>query len=163
MDQVMIERWNSVVRHGDTVWHVGDFCLRNRNYALSVFRKLHGMIIILDNSMHHDKWMSSKEGVLEVLTASSDTIRVAKQIVEVTLPVVTDSGLKDHVFVLSHFPLFAWPKAFYGSIQLHGHVHGAPVSTENNFPSYDVGVDCNNFTPVNAEHILQRIKERGAT
>lgn len=154
MDAEMINRWNSVVNDGDVVYHVGDFCLKNRHYALSVFRKLKGMIYILDCSMHHDRWMRNKEDVLEVYTASSDTVKVTKQIIEITV--------KNQIFILSHFPLFAWPKAYYGSIHIHGHVHGSPIFTENGFPAVDVGVDCNNFTPVSAYEIIERVKGRGA-
>lgn len=43
-------------------------------------------------------------------------------------------------------------------IQLHGHVHSTPDKPWNYFDNqYDVGVDNNNFTPVNLAELLDKI------
>lgn len=41
MDQVMIERWNALVKPEDLVWHLGDVAM-NTKYGISILRKLNG-------------------------------------------------------------------------------------------------------------------------
>jgi len=43
MDDVMIKNWNNVVKHGDTVFHLGDFVFRGRVSLMKQY--LNGNII----------------------------------------------------------------------------------------------------------------------
>ena len=55
MDEVMIERWNSVVKKNDTVYHLGDFAFRGapaNNYK----KKLSGNIICLQGNHDDQNW-----------------------------------------------------------------------------------------------------------
>lgn len=64
-----------------------------------------------------------------------------------------------------HYPMLSWPRSHYGSIQLHGHMHGSADDNmrnrQNNILLYDVGVDANNFYPVSIEEILEYFKLAG--
>ena len=62
--------------------------------------------------------------------------------------------------ILNHFPFGSLPDPAtnYPVIQLHGHVHSTPDKPWNYFDNqYDVGVDNNNFTPVNLAELLDKI------
>ena len=77
-------------------------------------------------------------------------------------------------FVLSHYPMLDWDRAYHGSYMLHGHIHSLDNNSvahdssqggmglrgynelmrEQGIRRYDVGVDANNMAPVTAEHIV---------
>ena len=61
---------------------------------------------------------------------------------------------------MNHFPFGSLPDpaSNYPIIQLHGHVHSTPDNPWLHFDNqYDVGVDNNNFTPVNLADLLDKI------
>lgn len=145
MDNVMIERWNKVVKPKDTVYHLGDFSLSpNPDYY---FEKLNGTVKIIRGN--HDKWMdrkalfpNTKEGTVHLYPAEYE---------------VKDMGT---TIVLSHYPMRSWNKSFHGSWHLFGHVHGV---TEPYGRSLDVGVDTNNFYPYSFEEIKVIMEAREPT
>ena len=145
MDRELIERWNDVVRPGDIVYHLGDFCLRDEKYAQEVLTKLNGRISLISNRFHHDKWMPKKESSIITFSKTGDPVVIKPMIFEITY--------KGKVFVCSHFPLYSWPKMFYDSIHLHGHVHGRPVVLASD-RHIDVGVDSHEYSPMSADEIL---------
>ena len=85
-------------------------------------------------------------------------------------------------FVLSHYPMLDWDRAYHGSYMLHGHIHSLPsaeasrargdsVPADRNHGGmgmsgyneamraagtrrYDVGLDANGMAPVTAEQIV---------
>lgn len=58
MDHAMIERWNRAVKPDDTVFHLGDFTLKDSNGAARYFRQLTGRIYVLAVEWHHDhRWL----------------------------------------------------------------------------------------------------------
>lgn len=58
---------------------------------------------------------------------------------------------------LMHYPMLEWPKSYYGSIMLHGHIHSDESYNLNNrkvgIKRYDVGVDANGYMPVSIHQI----------
>ncbi|MDO4797615.1 MAG: GNAT family N-acetyltransferase [Coriobacteriales bacterium] len=77
-------------------------------------------------------------------------------------------------FVLSHYPMLDWDRAYHGSYMLHGHIHSLPPESEltdfghggntmRNYNGqmrelgirrYDVGVDANHMAPVTAQQVI---------
>lgn len=85
-------------------------------------------------------------------------------------------------FVLSHYPMLDWDRAYHGAFMLHGHIHSLPAEQESRpghgvvppdrnhggmgmsgynqqmrdaaCRRYDVGVDANDYAPVSAEQII---------
>ena len=53
MNKVMTERWNSLVKPGDTVYHLGDLCFHNKIHPKDLIKKLNGKIILIKGN--HDK------------------------------------------------------------------------------------------------------------
>lgn len=126
MDDALAEGWNAVVDPADTVWHLGDFAVRQKSERLtSLLDRLHG--------------------TKHLVTGNNDPAEVrglpqwasVHDLVELTLDGV---GL-----VLCHYPLRSWNGMGKGAWQLHGHSHGrlAPLRHQA-----DVGVDAHAFRPV---------------
>jgi len=65
----------------------------------------------------------------------------------------------NHWWILEHYPLLSWRHQGRGYIHLHGHQHNSPEYNINNknigILRYDVGMDANNFMPVNAKQIIE--------
>ena len=77
-------------------------------------------------------------------------------------------------FVLSHYPMLDWDRAYHGSYMLHGHIHSLDSKSpardssqggmgmrgynelmrEQGIRRYDVGLDANGMRPVTAEQII---------
>lgn len=127
MDNEIIKRHNSLVKEKDTVFHLGDFTLKNADIANQYIARLNGKHIFLRGS--HDNWDKKLPYILEL----------------------KDGGI--HI-VMCHYAMRVWPRSHYGSIQLYGHSHGKlePIGRQ-----YDVGVDNNDFYPVSLEKILKKI------
>ena len=60
--------------------------------------------------------------------------------------------------VLSHYPMAEWDRKHYGSWHLHGHSHCKHIAKPGEL-KIDVGVDCNNYTPVSLHQVAERMRE----
>lgn len=125
MNEILIQTWNSQVRKGDRVYHLGDFSFMSKTKTLELIPRLNGQIhLILGN---HDG-MIDKNRELRDLFAS---VQVYKTIT-----------FDDKYIVMMHYPIEEWNRSHRGSIHLHGHTHGGnshPLRTVQN--RLDVGVD----------------------
>ena len=137
-DELLVEAWNSTVRPGDEVWHLGDFAYRcPLLHAETIFKRLNGTKRLVCGN-HEQKgrklgWTSQHEGYL-------DTVVAGRRI------------------ILCHYGMRAWPGAFRGALHLYGHTHGLLPDT---LQSADVGVDRWPFRPVRLEEILGRMQATG--
>jgi len=138
MNESMIQRWNEVVRPGDTVHHLGDFAWRaGEVQVLDIFSRLNGQKhLVTGNHDHcspqmHCDW----ETVSQITEVKVDGERV----------------------VLCHYPMLEWRGLHRGAVHLFGHVHGNNPGIGR---SCDVGVDEWGFRPVALPEILERIEAR---
>ena len=53
MNKVMTERWNSLVKPEDTVFHLGDLCFHNKIDPKDLVKKLNGRIVLIKGN--HDR------------------------------------------------------------------------------------------------------------
>lgn len=145
MNETIIANWNKVVSEDDIVYHLGDFALGDKSLVPNIFRRLKGRInVIMGN---HDNF-----SILEKL-GNEDHL-----IVGLFWEEVIKVGKK--TIILNHFPFGSLPDPATNRpiIQLHGHVHSTPDKPWNYFDNqYDVGVDNNNFIPVNLAELLDKI------
>lgn len=134
-DDDLVYAWNSVVRPGDEVFHLGDFAMNSSaERCQEVFAQLLGnRHLIVGN---HDKlrhldlgWASSPE---MLRTVHVDGTRL----------------------VLCHYGLRTWSGSWRGALHLYGHSHGKLSGTSR---SLDVGVDCWGFRPVGLTEIRERL------
>ncbi len=133
MDARMIENWNAVVRPGDTVYHLGDFCYGDAGPYL---RRLVGQVVLVRGNHDLDKYLKFARfaGVHDILRLKG----------------VPD---KRTSIVLMHFSMRTWDRK---SWMLHGHSHGCLAPIKN---SVDVGVDPNGFRPLALEEVAQLIEK----
>jgi calcineurin-like phosphoesterase family protein len=141
MNAAMIKNWNALVKDEDIVYHLGDFCFGREDYHFNAFfKQLKGMIILIKGN--HDKlaWRNRSN-----FFASYDTyheIRVNGQ--DITL---------------NHYAQKVWNKSHHGAWHLYGHSHGSLPDDPNSL-SFDCGVDCHNFTPINFEHVKEIMSKK---
>ena len=121
MNQQLIKRHNEVVKPTDIVIHAGDFTLSKD--ASQYIEQLVGINVFLRGS--HDYWL--KDG-----------------------PFLWEKTINGQHVVVSHYPMLSWPKSYYGSWQLYGHVHGKGQHYKN---QVDIGVDCWGFYPVRLSQV----------
>lgn len=142
MNEQMIQRWNSVVRNTDEIYHLGDFSFGDDKKTASVIRRLNGnKHLILGN--HDYKRMKKEE-----LKGMFNWVKHYHEL----------KGPNKVKIVLSHYAFEVWNKSHYGSWNLHGHSHG--TLKFKNIKRLDVGVDTNNFYPYHVEEIAKIMEKR---
>lgn len=166
MNEIMIDRWNKVVKPQDKVYHLGDFAFGKKNIAIA--ERLNGRkILILGN---HDCYpMTEYQPYFYKIFG----ILYWKKC------------------ILSHMPIHSYNQndhvKSYGIIapsflNLHGHLHSKIIITnkeptfskdewghsiiniflgeESYDPNYfNVSVEQNNLTPIHMDRIMDRLKE----
>lgn len=135
MNETMIENWNSLVKKNDIVYHLGDFTMNSD--PMPYISRLKGKVhLILGN---HDK-QAHRAARYWQWTKTTSIVK-----------------LVDHTITLCHYPMLTWLKSCYNEWSLFGHVHGRIDGVGK---SLDVGVDCNDFSPVNLDTISEKMKNR---
>lgn len=141
MDECMIERWNSVVRPQDKVYHLGDVYMSGeRRYISSILHSLHGhKRLILGN---HDN------GKDQTLQQNFQKIELWRMFPEFGL-------------LLTHVPVHQSSLRKSGRNgspdfelkNIHGHIHNRK-SPEG--PYQNVSVEAIDYTPTNIEELRTR-------
>ena len=123
-DEVLIERWNSVVKSNDIVWHLGDVAFGQENL---------------------DK-IGRCNGKKKLVMGNHDTFQIeryAKYFTHVYGAVVYKK------FLLTHIPIVS--TQFY---RCKGNIHGHTHSNNMDDPRYiNVSCEQNNLTPINYEDL----------
>jgi calcineurin-like phosphoesterase family protein len=132
MDDALIKNWNSVVSDQDEVFVLGDFCFSPTPERY--FNTLKGCKYLIKGN--HD---------------SRETMRLGWGWVKD----VYTFKYNEHTIWMSHYPHRSWPKSYHGAFHFYGHCHG---SMQDFGKSTDVGVDCWNYTPVEIDKLIDRLK-----
>lgn len=151
MDEDLIERWNAVVDHQDTVWHLGDFSLGNWMHAAPIVFRLNGTKHLIAGN--HDRCWPALRDSHKWQRAYIDAGFASVQ-------AFARRRILGQSVMLSHFPFegdhlevdrfseYRLPDT--GGWIIHGHVHNAWKVKGRQI---NVGVDVNNFTPVRLDAI----------
>lgn len=132
MDDKLIKNWNSVVTQQDIVYVLGDFCF----------------------SPTPEKYFNNLNGCKYLVKGNHDS----KETYKLNWGWVKDVytlRYQEHTVWMSHYPHRSWPKSFHGAFHFYGHCHG---SMEDFGRSTDVGVDCWDYTPVEIDKLIDRLK-----
>lgn len=134
MHEYMIDKWNSVVKDGDYVYHLGDVTFQYHGAFNNLMSRLKGdKRLIVGN---HDKiW--------------NPALQMNFQKVDLW------KGFKEHNFTASHIPL-RLESLRDGAFNVHGHIHQRSSPTPNHI---NVSVEVRNYTPVNIDEIAEEIKK----
>lgn len=146
MDIEMVKKFNSVVLDDDITYHLGDFTLKNKDFAKIYIENLNGKHIFIKGS--HDYWIE------EYFKKFVDYSLEEKARINPLRTLLEEDFKKIHI-VMCHYPMLSWPRSFHGSIQLFGHEHGKIKGLKNQM---DVGVDTNNFYPYSLDDIVKKLK-----
>ena len=134
MNECMIENWNSVVKAGDIVYHLGDVTFGDKEQFKSLWPKLQGSKRLIVGNHDDIKFLSSGGFFKKVMMWR----------------MFPEFGL-----LMSHVPLHEsalWRGKEHDKqmLNVHGHIHQNP-SPEG--PYRNVCVEQINYTPVNIEEL----------
>lgn len=149
MNEAIVERWNSIVKPGDMVIHLGDVMLNDDEQGIKYFKQLNGTISIIWGNHETDRRKKIFSTIPNVIS----------------LGYAHQFRYKKFSIYLSHYPTFTanFDDKYFNQhvINLHGHTHSKTnwIIPTNPF-MYHVGMDSHNCTPVHIEEILSDIKAK---
>lgn len=161
MNNALINNWNSVVNDNDIVFILGDFCFDQRTQWVKFLKQLKGKKYLVQGN--HDKSQAIPhelfEGVADIM-----------QVYLYSHTTSNDEGETIDIydkFVLCHYCMVSWPGQWQGFKLLFGHSHSRKNNTgadatlidKRPLPSYDVGVDNNNFTPISQSEVANILNQ----
>jgi calcineurin-like phosphoesterase family protein len=141
-DEALLDAINTKVAKTDALWIVGDFCWGGLVDALSYRSRIvcERVFLVWGNHDHRD--------IAPAFTAT----------VEQTMLDVHGQDIW-----LNHYPMRSWNKAFHGSWQLYGHVHGRLQREDERAASTltrDVGVDACDYKPLSFDELREYMGPR---
>lgn len=135
MDETMIQRWNSVVKPKDHVYHLGDVAMSKR--FLPLVRRLNGKKrLVFGNHDIYDFKLYAEAGFEKLMG-----MRVFEGMIFTHVPI--------HHKNLERF-----------RVNVHGHLHQNVVKLDNGHPDpryFSVCVEKINYTPIPLEEVKRKI------
>ena len=147
MTAALIHRWNSEVKPGDIVYHLGDF-------ALSWGKKHEGVVDDILSNLNGNKLLIVGNHDRNEVTRNSRWSKVVRyHEIKVDL-----GGVHKQRIVMSHYAMRTWNQMHRGAWMLHGHSHGN--LTDIGGKTIDVGVDCHGYRPISLEKVAEFMETR---
>ena len=153
MNEGIIERFNAKVKPNHSVYILGDVFWGTGLEANVVLRRLNGKKFLVKGN-HDVKFLNAPEFDQSIFEWVQDIAYVK---------------YKKKMFVLCHYPMFEWLGYYRGYIHLYGHLHNRYVRGEEKYNksrlalldgnAINVGVDVNDYTPVLADEIIERVMQ----
>ena len=152
-DEELIRRWNSKVPSDGIVFHLGDVGFGKPTIIYDIINRLNGKIYLVIGNHDWRRIVQENAERFELMTQQIN-MKVDNQ----------------HI-ILNHYPFLCYSGVYHEvpSWQLFGHVHTSPYSSNgldnsrlvNLYPTqYDVGVDNNDFTPINYYELKDIIEKQ---
>lgn len=140
MDAALTANWNAVVRSGDTVYHLGDFCFKSGKSPAAYIEALNGRIHLIRGN-HDERTVRESAGLFESVSDIC-TIKIdGRQI------------------VLCHYAMRVWNRSHRGAWHLYGHSHGRLPEIPGSL-SFDTGVDSCGYYPISYARVEERMREK---
>lgn len=141
MNECLIDNWNSVVKPGDKVYHLGDVAIGTEMYTElgTLLAKLHGSKRLVVGN-HDDISFLTKGGWFKKV--SMWRVFTEYNLLLTHVP-VHESSIHERIVVA-------------GGINVHGHIHNHDSPKG---PYFNACVEKNNYTPIHIEDILAKHKE----
>lgn len=150
MNQGIIDNWNSVVKEDDTVFVLGDLGFCGIEKLRPLMSQLKGKIILIQGNHDSDYVMSTLYH--EKIINNFDRL--------MSITIIGDEECPNQELTLCHFPMIDWYNKEKGSWMIHGHQHQLPETPSCSAVHYDVGVDKNNWMPINFEQLKINITKQ---
>lgn len=146
MNEAIIERWNKVIRDGDTVFVLGDLMLGDSESGLKCLEQLNGNIQVIIGNHDTNKRLAAYSEIDLNIRGYADILKYKKI-----------------SFYCSHYPSLT--SNFEKSdilekhvINLYGHTHQTNNFFNDNPFMYHVGVDSHDCYPVAIDTIIEEIR-----
>ena len=134
MNQQIVENWNKKVGKKDLVYILGDFAWKE-----------------------HGHWQMALNGKKSLIIGNHDEMSQVMYDNFTDVTPLKDMKIDKQQITLCHYCMRTWKGSCHGSWHLFGHSHGRIV-TDN--LSFDVGVDCNNFTPLSWNEVKEKMQQK---
>lgn len=141
-DDVMINRWNSVVGKDDLVIILGDFSFLSAQNTMVLLNKLNGDKVLVKGN--HDIFIQDKEFDKTLFKGIYDYV---------------ETRYKGQELCLMHYPIQSFKhqdRENKCAVLLFGHIHSGKMTLPKH--SFNVGVDVNNYAPVNIEIAIEQAR-----
>lgn len=138
MNEYMIEKWNSVVKPEDKVYHLGDVVMKTGAWAFEIINRLNGNIVLIKGN--HDR------ARLNIY---------ANHFKDVRSEIHMKTGEGDMV-VFTHRPIRLSGMDSY-AFNVHGHIHQNII---DDYRYINMSVEAIDYTPVNWNELSRHILER---
>lgn len=142
MNEIMVERWNSLVKPGDKIYHLGDVIMRYQPENLKILSRLNGQ--------------------KRLILGNHDTLK-GTELVKYFKKVEMWRVFGEYGFLCSHVPIHS---GSFGRavLNVHGHTHDSIVKIDVLDQPADpryfcVCVEQTDYFPVHLDVILDKVKE----
>ena len=138
MNEKLIENWNSVVKKGDMVYHLGDFAItwgKDTEKINAVLERLNGQVQLICGN--HDR--DDAKAANFAWAGDYKSIRIDRQKI-----------------VLFHYPIMSWHHIGKGAWHLHGHCHGN--LTRSFGKMMDVGTMNHEYRPISFDEVSEAMQ-----
>jgi len=144
MNRVLIDQWNSVVGHGDKVYHLGDFAYKaDPEVTAAIIPQLNGKKVLIAGN--HDMKPHAREGA-----------GIDFSLFDSVVPYL-EIEIDGQQLILFHYPIEGWNGKWQKSWHLHGHSHGKAKKMKGRL---DVGVDTHDFRPWSWKEIKEHFNPK---
>lgn len=139
MNEILIERWNSVVKSGDKVYHLGDVFFGPKDWIENNWNRLNGNKRLIVGNHDDIPYICGQRMFQKV-----DMWRM----------------FTEHHLLLTHVPVSIQTlneRKYHGKTELinvHGHIHQNDPYSEHYI---NVSVERTNYTPVNIEELRKKV------
>ena len=146
MNEEMIKRWKAIVSKDDTVFVLGDFFMGRLTEIEDILSRLNGHIMLVEGN--HDK-----DNRIATMISYGNVKNLG--------PLFT-MDYRDISIIMCHYPIDfdlrnMVSKASNKMVFLYGHIHNLAPKGLDRGCFYHVGVDTNDFTPVNLDSIIDEV------
>ncbi len=138
MTEVLVKNWNEVVKPEDTIYHLGDFAMGDKGLIPITLARLNGTKILVHGN--HDFNHKGTELLKQIKEGPWQAIHA--ELFE------TIDGVKVY---MRHEPKMDFKPSDAAEYHLCGHVHS---SWNRQGPIINVGVDVNDYRPVNIRQLI---------
>ena len=139
-DQKLIDNWNSIVGINDLVIILGDFSFKKASDTEKLLVRLNGKKVLVRGN--HDIFLDDKKFNKSLFEAIYDYKEIK---------------YKGQEIALMHYPIQSFKhmdREIKPAVLLFGHIHSFKQSIPKH--SFNVGVDVNNYRPVNIEEAIEK-------
>ena len=139
MNESILEKWNSIIKPNDTVYHLGDVFLNDFETGINIIKQLNGHIHLAIGNHDTETRLAAFKNIF-------DEIQFGYRL-----------KFKQGCLLLSHYPQLTNNSDYFYTYSIHGHTHSPNPFCE--FPlMYNVNCEAHDCNPVAYEDLLYEIK-----